>query len=66
VQHEQPGWWPLSLTESFAQPAGAGGGSGVGRGVGVGVGVGLGSVGGLIRDVLIYSVPNVKPALIPT
>jgi len=25
----------------------------------------VGLVGGLIRDVLIHSVPNVKPALIP-
>ena len=42
------------------------GGGGVGRGVGVGVGVGrgvgAGSAGGLIRDRLIHSVSNVKPA----
>ncbi len=41
------------------QPVGGGGGGG---GVG-GVGVGVGSIGGLIREVLIHSVSNVKPLL---
>jgi hypothetical protein len=39
-----------------------GGGGGGGGGVGVGVGVGVGSVGGLIYELLIHSVSNVKPA----